>query len=473
MKQTRNPHRVIISLIIMAGLLLNACQFNQPTGQPQVTPVRTRITPKITPSPTPGVVSSATPTFPADVMRLNGMKLLVWHPWMDEIETALETEVEEFNQTNAWGLTVELAGFGGAAILEDAFLQADQDERPALLLTSPESLSDLQKQTDALLNLDILAEDSEWGLTSAEKEDFLPGVWQTTMEDRQRLGMPIFQNARFLVYNRTWSGELGFTDSPATPQDFQEQVCAAVKANLAAGYAFWGSGGWLLDTDAHTLLGWLQGFGADFSQDYTFNTPQGLAAFSYLHQLVDEDCAYRLAIGFQEPYEPFASRKTLAYSASLVDLPMQAQVNKKLVKTDTWQIIPFPSTDGRGILPIFSLDAAIRDSSHEQELGAWLFLRWLLLSRNQAGLARTAGMIPVTRSGLVLLNASGLAVPQFREVLGLLEKSQPVRGGGEWDMARRVLEEAAWQLYQPYTKPENIPLILEQLDAMILELSAP
>ena len=39
-----------------------------------------------------------------------------------------------------------------------------------------------------------------------------------------------------------------------------------------------------------------------------------------------------------------------------------------------------------------------------------------------------------------------------------------------WGQARRVLEDATWQLYQPYTRQEDIPTILVQLDAMLKEL---
>jgi multiple sugar transport system substrate-binding protein len=461
--------RYVTSLLLVA-LILSACQF-----APQVDSVtETAVAKSATPAPistiTPTLALSLTPTFPADVLRLKGLKLPIWHVWMGELESALETEVTEFNQTNAWGLKMELKAFGGAAALQDALQAASPAERPALLLASPEQLITLKAGTLTLLDLTTLIQDSEWGLTAAETDDFLPGLWPPETSEGETLGLPILNNVRLIIYNRTWAQELGFSKPPATPQEFEEQVCSAMRANLSEVYTMRGSGGWLLDNDAYTLLGWLQGFGSDYSKEYVFNTSQGIAAFTYLQALVDEDCTYRLAVANSEPYETFASHRALAYSGNLVDLPMQEQVSNKLKSTDRWEVIPFPSLDGEGVLPTFSQDVAIVDGSHEQELGAWLFVRWLLLSRNQAGLAQKGGLLPVTQSGLEALQKLNPLGVQQKSLLNLDAAFVPVRGDSSWSIARRVLEDAAWQLYQPYTKAENIPGILEQLDAMVKEL---
>ena len=456
--------------MLLLALILSACQFTPAGGLPTATPVLISATPRPLSTRTPTSVPSITPTFPADVQRLRGMKVVFWHPWMGNLEAALQSEVEEFNLTNAWGLKVELRGFGGSAALENAFSEAEHSQLPTMLLGSPEQLADLQSQTGSLLDLSVLMDDPEWGLTSEETSDFLPGLWPPMELDRDMPGLPLLNNARVLIYNRTWAKELGFTNPPETPEDFSEQVCAAMQANLSAVYTLRGSGGWLLDNDAYTLLGWLEGFGAEFSDEIAFYTPQGLAAFTYLRQLIDEDCTYRLTTASPEPYETFAIRKALVYAGSLADLPMQAQVNQKLNNMDQWEAIPFPTLEGEGVVPTFPVDVAVVDATHEQELGAWLFMRWLLLSRNQAGLAQVGGMLPVTQSGLDALRKLTLPVAQQKAVLNLAQSFLPLQADAGWGVARRVLEDAAWQLYQPYTKVENIPSILEQLDALVGEL---
>ena len=455
------------SILLLLALLLSACQFNPAGVTPTGTPVLIRVTLPPLSTITPTSVPSLTPTFPADVQRLNGMKVILWHPWMDDLASALKSEVEEFNQTNAWGLKVELKGFGGSAALESAFLATDDKQLPTMLLGSPEQLADLQTQSNSLLDLRVLIDDSEWGLSPEESADFLPGLWPPVESDGNTVGLPLLNNARVLIYNRTWAKELGFTSPPETPEQFREQVCAAMKANLTAVYTLRGTGGWLLDNDAYTLLGWLQGFGGEFSDGFTFDTPEGLATFTYLQQLIDEDCTYRLTVANPEPYEVFAARKTLVYAGSLVDLQMQAQVNQKLKSTDQWEVIPFPAVVGEGIVPLFAQDVAIVDGTHEQELGAWLFVRWLLLSRNQAGLAQGGGMLPVTQSGLDALKKLTLPVAQQKTLLNLPQTFHPLQADAQWGIARRVLEDAAWQLYQPYTKLKTSRPFLERLDAMI------
>ena len=460
----------LLSSLLLLGLLLSACQI-APTGtEPTLTQAVESATPQPVATLTATALPSLTPTFPADVKRLNGLKLVLWHPYMGDLEKALKVEVDEFNRTNAWGLQIEARSFGGAQSLENAFFQVGQEDLPNLFLASPEGIRDLQAEYDALLDLTLLIEDPEWGLSEEEIADFLPGIWSIPSEDPQRLGLPVLRNARVLIYNRTWAGELGFAQAPGTPQEFEQQVCAAMQANLSAVYTLRGTGGWLLDNNAYTLLGWLQGFGAEFADSFQFNTPEGLEAFSYLHGLVDQDCTYRLPIASPEPFEPFATRRTLVYAGSLIDLPLQAQVSRKLESLDRWEVLPFPALQGQGVVPLFGQDAAILDGTHEQELGAWLFLRWLLLSRNQAALAQTGGVLPVTRSGLQALKTNGAPLAQYRQVLDQSDQFQPLPSVAGWGQARRVLEDATWQLYQPYTRQEDIPTILVQLDAMLKEL---
>lgn len=470
MKPTSSSLRRILPWLLLAALLLNACQFSPTPPTPAPTPLPTGTRPAPTSQATPLSISSLTPTFPADVQRLNGLTVSLWHPWLGHLQSALQSEVDEFNQSNAWGLQVQIRGFGGETALQNACLAAKPGQLPTLVLGSPTQLAGLEAETGSLLDLGLLMDDSEWGLTAEEIADFLPGLGNVPQSGEQVVSLPLISNIRLLFYNLTWAKELDYARPPTTPADFKAQVCAAMKAHLAAEYSLRESGGWLLDNDAYTLLGWLEGFGAEFSNGLRFDTPQGLEAFTFLHQLVADDCTYRLTVANPEPYQPFATRRALIYAGSLADLPMQVQVSQKLQSKDEWTVIPFPAVDGRGVIPLFSQDVAILDGTHEQELGAWLFVRWLLLSRNQADLALAGGLLPVTQSGLEVLQTQSFPVQQMKELMKLTESFRPLQANAEWGIARRVLEDAGWQLYQTYTTVEDVPRIMEQLDGLVDEL---
>lgn len=473
---THHRFHPVLSILLILAVLLAACQ-------PLKTATPSFATPRATPRPLATLISTATlsaptqtPSFPADVQRLQGLKLIVWHPWLDELQAALQKQADEFNRTNPWGIRVVLKGFGGPAALENALLNAPKEDLPGLVIAAPESLAAWQQGGGSLFALSTLAEDPEWGLTAEEKADFLPGLWPSVNPEESYYSLPALRNARFLIYNRSWAEELGFTDPPATPVEFSEQVCTAMRANLLADYNLRGTGGWLLDNDAYTLAGWLDGFNAGFTPagadaPYTFSNPAGEQAFEYLYQLISDKCTVSVTTASPEPYAVFAGRRALAYAASLADLPMQVQVNKKLGSQDRWDVLPFPALDGSGTIPIYGLDFGLIDVSNEGELAGWLFIRWLLLARNQASLALAGGMLPVTSSGLLDLRSRTLPTLQYRELLALAGNFQPLPAPAAWRTARRALEDAAWQIYQPYTKGEDIPGILQQLDEMIAILN--
>lgn len=465
-----------LSILLILAVLLAACQ-------PLTTTTPGVATPRVTPRPLATLIPTATPpaptqtpSFPADVQRLQGLKLVVWHPWLDELQAALQKEADEFNRTNTWGIQVVLKGLGGPAALENALLNTSDGDLPGLVIAAPESLAIWQQGGGSLFALSTLAEDPEWGLTADEKADFLPGLWPTFGPEEVYFSLPVLRNARFIIYNRSWADELGFSDPPATPDELSEQVCTAMRANLLADYTLRGTGGWLLDNDAYTLAGWLDGFGASFAPSgpdapYSFSSPAGEQTFGYLYQLISDKCTVSVTTASPEPYAIFAGRRALAYAASLADLPMQAKVNKKLGSQDRWDVLPFPALEGSGVIPLYGLDFGLIGGSSEEELAGWLFIRWLLLARNQVSLALAGGMLPVTSSGLLDLRSRTLPTLQYRELLALADHFQPLPAPAAWRTARRALEDAAWQLYQPYTKAEDIPGILQQLDEMIKALN--
>ena len=77
-----------------------------------------------------------------------------------------------------------------------------------------------------------------------------------------RVAIPAQRTARFLLWNETWSGELGFDTSPDTPDDFKQQSCRAQQSMLkdeSAQNDF--MGGWYVDTEPMTAYAWLLTFG--------------------------------------------------------------------------------------------------------------------------------------------------------------------------------------------------------------------
>ena len=95
----------------------------------------------------------------------------------------------------------------------------------------------------------------EWGIQTSEIEDFLPQSWTSNTIENQQIGLPSQINLQFLVYNRTWANELGFSTVPQTQDEFREQVCAAAHANnFDNKKENDGTGGWIINSSSQTIL---------------------------------------------------------------------------------------------------------------------------------------------------------------------------------------------------------------------------
>ena len=74
-----------LSILLILAVLLAACQ-------PLTTTTPGVATPRVTPRPLATLIPTATPpaptqtpSFPADVQRLQGLKLVVWHPYVRRV----------------------------------------------------------------------------------------------------------------------------------------------------------------------------------------------------------------------------------------------------------------------------------------------------------------------------------------------------------------------------------------------------
>src|SRR5512139_4223744 len=88
--------------LLLVLLLISGCGPNAPA--PPSAPTATRA-----PTPTatsPGSASSLQTLEPA----LRGLTVRAWHPWFGTDASLFESMVEEFNQTNQWGIHVEATG---------------------------------------------------------------------------------------------------------------------------------------------------------------------------------------------------------------------------------------------------------------------------------------------------------------------------------------------------------------------------
>lgn len=472
--------RFLLALFLLIGLGLAACQ-PLPAACDGVacgtsTPCASAGCPSATPQspPVPSLTPQPTRQIAIQTDHLRGTSILFLHGANGDLQKALQKLTNEFNQTNRWGIDVQVSSTGSQSSLVDDLLSAETGQAPNLALLYPEQAWRLEDKGKEVLNLQPYLEDSEVGLSSLDLKDISETSWRQDHRKGEVYGVPALRELSILVYNRTWAAELGFPNPPQTFEEFRAQACAAAQENLGSEIKEnHGTGGWLVSYDPLTAASWLRASGMPvfFTTEITpvMNNSQAQAELSALRQLVVDNCAW---LGKEtEPYSYFATRKALFYSGSTTDLPEQAKAMTQAGSDDEWTVIPYPGrTEPSLVLEsgpsyyIFSGDANI-------ELAAWLFVRWLIQPEQQIKLDQASWSIPVSQALRSDPSRVGITSPQWETAVQLSAIAEEAPSSSTWYLARNVLSDAFRQVFQPETKEEDLPLLLQQLDSTIQDVA--
>lgn len=461
--------RFLLSILMLISLA--ACQAGGLSTQPAVTatPARTR-----TPAPQATATATQPPYLQLDTDAVHGVQIQFLHPWVGDAADAIDSLVDDFNRSNEWGIRVQASSAGGVGALYDQVNALEAGDMPNLIAAPAEYLFTWQRNDAGMLvNLNDYLQHAEWGLSEEQVTDFLPAFWQQDVVGDVRLGVPLLRDASVLFYNLTWAQELGFYRSPVTPDEFQAQACAAALALRSDDtLSNDGMGGWIVETRATTLWSWLRAFDADpyptGSEAYRFASAESAQALTFLRGLQDDNCAWKSRLN--EPYDYFANRQALFYSGMLEDVLIQSKTMTRLGNADQWTVIPYPSLDGEPVITASGPSLAITSSTPEEQLAAWLFLRWLIDSEHLARLTEAAGGLPVMQSTLADMQLFGAKQPQWRASLTYLKQAQVPPANASWRVTRSLLEDAGYQALLPSTTVEQIPDVLKLLDEMIVEV---
>jgi ABC-type glycerol-3-phosphate transport system substrate-binding protein len=302
-------------------------------------------------------------------------------------------------------------------------------------------------------------------LDPAEQADFFAAFWDQDVVDGVRLGLPLDRLSQFIFYNQSWARELGFDSPPMTPVDFKTQACAAAAANND------GTGGWIASLDPSTVMSWIMAFGGNGINDsrdgYAFNTPQVEAAFEFIKGIFAGGCAWIAESHI--PNVEFATRQGLFYSSSVTGVVDQLAVDREHDNMDDWTVIPYPSSEGEPVIGAFGPSYTILKSSPEQQLAAWAFIKWMSQPENQAQFIEARGSLPVRASVSEYFGEFAVENSQWAAAQDLIRYSQAEPNFGSWSVARWALQDAVLQLISPDFLREDIPLLLEELDAVTSE----
>ncbi len=477
------PSRSIQVLLIFltVAMLLVACQGGSDVPQVTTQPTAAERTPRPEidlPTGTAAPSPTATPDHPVVTAEsLRGKAVTFWHPWQGDLDARVKALVDAFNRANAWDIRVTVQPLYSEGALEDALDAAytgDPASLPHVIAGTSAQLAVLG-EAGALLDLNPFIKHPESGFSETEIDAYVPGYWaQDALQlptGEMRLGIPVLRTARVLFYNQTWAQELGYSAPPITTADFKAQSCAAAVANNQSRMLDkFGTGGWMIDSHPLTGLSWFNAFGAELpqaGQTFTFDSEAAEDAVAYLQDLGANACIW--ARRSATPQEELARRRALFYTGTLQDLAQQKAVMELHRNSDQWTVIPFPGASGAGhaLANGYSLGLMQREGTEtDQQMAAWMFIRWLSEPAQTAQLAEAWPSLPVSEAAAAELSSRS-SFP-WNAILSLQERVLPAPTGPQWSLASRVLEDVTWSIF--HLPKEQTGDLLSEADATLREM---
>jgi len=423
-----------------------------------------------TPSPSPARPTPQRPTesrLAVGTAELDGQRVEIWHPWFGVEADLLQTLVDEFNAGNEWGILVAATGHANlSSLFENVAATSAGAGSPDVVVALPEHAIAWHEQSRAV-DLSPYVGDPVYGIDGS---DFPILFWNQDLVGGARLALPAQRSARFLLWNASLAGELGFDSPPSTAEDFQAQTCAAnQRLRSDATPQNDRQGGWLIQTDAMTAYGWLLAFQGSVLEgnDYRFLSPRNIAAFEFLKALQQETCAW-LVEGTETPRSAFAERKAIIRTAGLEDLTAQTRAFSTAANADEWRAISFP---GDAVVPVYGTSYVLLKSSAKRQLAAWVFVRWLTEPGQDRRWVEGAHLLPLRRSTIPLLATYRSAHPQWAEAVELLEVGHLQPQLASWRTLKVMLEDGFTCLLGPTPLCQQAPVVLAQMESTSRELS--
>jgi multiple sugar transport system substrate-binding protein len=393
-----------------------------------------------------------------------GQTVVWWHNHTGSRDEQLSVLIDQFNETNECGITLDSQSQGGYDQIRDKMnASIAAGEAPAALLAGYQNDQAFYQLNDALTDINTYVNDPAWGLTEEEKADFFSGFFEQSVHpsfDNMRLGFPPNRSVEVLYYNQTWLEELGFDGPPATPEEFSEMACAAAEANGD------GTGGYILRDDASAMAAWTMAFGGDILNEegtgYNYAGDATVQAMELLKSMQDDGCAYLFTEGYPNP--EFAGRRAIFTQGSTSGIPfyeadIQTVAEEEGRDPDQWGVAAIPHTTDEPVMNVYGGDLIMTRTTPEQELAAWIFVKWFTSPEIQAEWDRISGYFPTRASTIEYLGDIVEERPQYGQALDLLPygKYEPQL------ISYQAVRDAAQQSFNEIMQGADIPSTLEQL----------
>ena len=402
-------------------------------------------------APPPPSADRAASTESLESVDPSASEIVFWYQHSQMREEALLELIAVFNRNNPHGISVrgEYAGRYGD-IYNKMTIGLQGGDLPDLVVAY-QNQAVVYAMVDGLVDLSPYMESPKWGLSAAERADYVEAFLEQDIVNGAQICFPPNRSLEILYYNADWLEELGEAEPPTTWPEFERLCRLARERPFSGAQDPEHSLGYLFEAEASRLATMVFTRGGDFMNAthdaYTLDTTQMREALSMVQRLTRDGAVDLLSESYQDQSE-FAVGNALFMIRSSSGLPF---VHSAIADASTqfdWKVAPPPRDGEDPILNVYGASISVCRSTPERQLAAWLFLKWFTTPEQQARWIKASNYFPVRRSTARELESYFEENPRYGTVYSLLDYGKPEPSVPGYQAVRRMIEEAMVEVAQ-------------------------
>ena len=379
-----------------------------------------------------------------------GQQVTFWYQHTRERETALQELIAEYNENNEHGIVVKGEYAGAYSDIYNKMVVGIQGDALPSLVVAYQNQAMAYYRDGGIVDIAPYMNSPKWGLSADEKSDVIQSFLEQDFIGGAQVGFPPNRSLEVFYYNVDWLRELGFDSPPRTWDEFA-QMCRLARDNpFSRSEDKDRSLGFLIEAEASRLASLVFTRGGDLvdetSSRYTIETPAMRGALSMLRGLMEDGSIELMGEEYGDQRE-FAAGQVLFILRSSSGLPFVTSAVEDGLDF-TWTVTYPPNEVEEPIINVYGASVSLCKTTPQQQLAAWLFIKWFTEPAQQARWVRASNYFPVRRSTASELGDYFEENARYKAAFELLDfgKSEPTLSG--YQQVRRVLQEAMVEIIE-------------------------
>ncbi len=385
---------MLVALLALAMVAMACAPSAPPAAQPAQPqqPAQPKVVTVTNPPTTSEMVDAI------DLMGKN-VEVTYWHQRPQAQHEVLQAMLDEFNQTNPYGIKAK-AEIAGAAYPDvynkvNAALQAGKP--PEMSVAYQNQAAYYRGSNNAVIDLTPFINSKKYGFSDTDLKDYYQTFVESDVNPQfkgEHLGFPTQRSIEVMYYNADALKAMGYSGPPKDWKAWEEAACKFSDPSK-------NKYGWAFRHDASNFASQVFSRGgrilsADGTQ-YVFNSPAGVDTLAMIQRLFKNKCAVEIAVSERNGEQNrFGNGEVLFVFASSSGLTFYKEAVDKGAKFN-WDIALLPYAD-KPAVNLFGASASVYKTTPEKELAAWLVIKFLGERPQTTRWAVSTGYLPVRQS---------------------------------------------------------------------------